>query len=77
MNYEFSPKAKLIGYTIGFVAGTYSLFLGAPIASDLFEFILLLVWFPLIGASIVVNVWGMLHQAELLQASDESGDKNE
>ena len=72
MNFEFSPMGKLIGYTVGFVAGIYSLLLGRPVVSDLFGFMLLWIWYGLIFASTVANGYGMLHQAELWHSSDET-----
>ena len=75
MNFEFSPMGKLIGYTVGFVAGICSLLLGRPVVSDLFGFMLLWIWYGIIATSIVANAWGMLHQAELRQTCSESETK--
>jgi len=77
MNFDFTSMGKLMGYTVGFIAGIYSLLFVRPSASDPFEFMLLWAWFTLIAASTIANAYGMLHQAELWHKCSDTPTKEE
>ena len=77
MKYDFTPMGQLIGYTVGFIAGVYSLFLGRPSVSNPFEFMLCWIWYGLISGSIVANAYGMLHQVELWQTCSDTPTEGE
>ena len=78
LNSIIGPKVKLVGYSIGFIAGAYSLLMGRPIVDNLFKILLLfVVWYPLLILCTFSNAWGMFDQVKALQRSEETGDKNE
>lgn len=72
MKYEFSPKYKLIGCFIGLVAGVYSFFMqDLIVVKNFFELGLAILWYVLLGLSVLVNAWGMLHYVEVQSANQK------